>query len=90
MRFIYSLSFILTLFSLNLSGQSQEGYEIVKEMLANSKDINILFFNMSKTERIGEEYFTESFTSKLSYDPFYLYSKKISIIFGVSIPEVLN
>ena len=77
MRFIFSLSFFLTLSILNLSAQSQEGYEIARDMLRISNDINTLLFDMSKTERIGEEYFSESFKTKLSYDPFLVYSQKI-------------
>jgi len=46
-------------------------------MLIKSKEINTLFFEMTKTERIGEEHFTESYKTKLTYNPFLVYSQKI-------------
>lgn len=47
-------------------------------MFEECRKIETLYFEMKKTERInGSTYLSENFNTKLSYDPFLLYSKKI-------------
>ncbi len=46
-------------------------------MLESCSNIETLYFDMEKTERVEDEYFTEEFRTKLQYSPYYIYSKKI-------------
>lgn len=47
-------------------------------MFKECRKIETLYFEMKKTERVNKStYLTEYFHTKLSYDPFLLYSKKI-------------
>lgn len=61
-----------------LFSQSLEGYNICLKMFEECRKIETFYFEMKKTERVnGTIYLTEYYNTKLNYNPFHLYSKKI-------------
>lgn len=73
----YLASLLLLLISFHSMSQSQEAFDLTLEMFHRCKEIKTLYFEMTKTERVGNDYLTESFKTKLQRDPFKVYSKKI-------------
>jgi outer membrane lipoprotein-sorting protein len=73
----YALVFLSVLLYFSAIKAQDSGYEISKQMLSTCHKINSLYFEMTKTERIDDEYITESYATKLQYNPFRVYSKKI-------------
>lgn len=69
---------ILTSIPQKARGQdSNKAFDITLKMLDRCAQINTLYFEMTKTERVDGDYLTESFRTKLRNDPYQIYSKKI-------------
>ena len=79
MRFVFALLIALGISSATKTVYAQEvsAYNLTLQMIEKTLSISEMSFDMKKTERIDDEYITESFRTKLSCEPFKVYSKKI-------------